>query len=144
MTMKQQFDDGFETHDQNSPRLVNYFDMGGPSNAFMNLKFFNSSGPQYPSFVEAIDRFNDYGFTLTQLTEIVNYNDDVQRELDSDEPLQYESSDNDQSNDLSLLVQLIVDELELVAVARIHLAVCILNQKSNAFPKRQQSLTLCI
>ncbi|KAM3220294.1 hypothetical protein P3L10_024825 [Capsicum annuum] len=44
-------------------------------------------------------RFNDCGFTLTQLTEIVNNNDDVQGELDSDEPSQYESSDDDQSSD---------------------------------------------
>ncbi|KAF3671915.1 putative receptor-like protein 12-like [Capsicum annuum] len=36
---------------------------------------------------------------LTQLTEIVNNNEDVQGELDSDEPSQYESSDDDQSFD---------------------------------------------
>ncbi|KAM3219867.1 hypothetical protein P3L10_024398 [Capsicum annuum] len=96
MAMEQQFDGGFETHYQNSPELVNNFDMGGPSSATMNLKNFNSSGPQYPSSVEAINRFNDCGFTLTQLTEIVNNNDDVQGELDSDEPSQYESSDDDQ------------------------------------------------
>ncbi|KAM3304473.1 hypothetical protein P3S67_011339 [Capsicum chacoense] len=36
---------------------------------------------------------------LIELTEIVNNNDDVQGELDSDEPSQYESSDDDQSSD---------------------------------------------
>ncbi|KAM3201010.1 hypothetical protein P3L10_033373 [Capsicum annuum] len=99
MAMEQQFDGGFETHYQNSPGLVNNFYMGGPSNATMNLKIFNSSGPQYSSSVEAIDRFNDCGFMLTQLTEIVYNNDDIQGELDSVEPLQYESSDDDQSSD---------------------------------------------
>ncbi|KAM3237131.1 hypothetical protein P3L10_012160 [Capsicum annuum] len=98
MAMEQQFDGGFETHYQNSPGLVNNFNMGGPSNATVNLQNFNSSGPQYPSSVEAIDRFNDCGFMLTQLTEIVNNNDDVQGELDSDEPSQYESSDDDDDN----------------------------------------------
>ncbi|KAM3236882.1 hypothetical protein P3L10_011911 [Capsicum annuum] len=44
-------------------------------------------------------KFNDCGFTLTELTEIVNNDDDVQGELDSDEPSQYESSDDDQSSD---------------------------------------------
>lgn len=56
MAMEQQFDGGHETHYQNSPALVNNFDMGGPSNATMNLKNFNSSGPQYPSSIEVIDR----------------------------------------------------------------------------------------
>ncbi|KAF3671916.1 putative receptor-like protein 12-like [Capsicum annuum] len=82
MAMEQQFDGWFETHYQNSPGLVNNFDTGGPSNGTMNLKNFNSSGPQYPSSVEAIDS-----------------NNDVQGELDSDEPSQYESSDDDQSSD---------------------------------------------
>ncbi|KAM3220114.1 hypothetical protein P3L10_024645 [Capsicum annuum] len=73
--------------------------MRGHNNAFMNLKKFNSRGPQYPSSTETIDRFHDCGSTLTQLTKIVNNNDDVQVKLDSDEPLQYKSLDGDQSPD---------------------------------------------
>ncbi|KAM3236340.1 hypothetical protein P3L10_016377 [Capsicum annuum] len=68
MAVEQQFDGEFETHYRNSPGLVNNFDMGGTGNATMNLENVNSSGPQYSSSVEAIDRFNDCGFTLTQLT----------------------------------------------------------------------------
>ncbi|KAM3247016.1 hypothetical protein P3L10_008783 [Capsicum annuum] len=60
MAMEQQFDGRFETYYQNSLELVNNFDMGGPNNAFMSLKFFNSSGPQYPSLVEAIDRYCEF------------------------------------------------------------------------------------
>ncbi|KAM3216762.1 hypothetical protein P3L10_026203 [Capsicum annuum] len=52
-----------------------------------------------PRIINLIFEFNDCRFTLTQLTEIVNNNDDIQGELDSDEPLQYESSDDDQSSD---------------------------------------------
>ncbi|KAF3627433.1 hypothetical protein FXO38_28768 [Capsicum annuum] len=99
MAMEQQFDGGFETHYQNSFEIMNNFDMGGSSNTSMTLENFNSSDPQYPSSMEAIDRFNDCGFTLTQLTEIVNNNDGVQGKLDSDEPLQYESSDDDNNDE---------------------------------------------
>ncbi|KAM3231632.1 hypothetical protein P3L10_016991 [Capsicum annuum] len=99
MKIEQQFDGGFETHYRNSSGLMNNFDMGGPSNTIINLKIFNSSGQQYLSSPETIDRFNECGFTLTQLTKIVNNNNDVQGELDSDDPSQYESSDDDQSSD---------------------------------------------
>ncbi|KAF3668588.1 hypothetical protein FXO37_09467 [Capsicum annuum] len=89
MAIEQQFDGEFETNYQNSPELVNNFDMKGPNNASMNLKSSNSSGPQYPSSVETIERFNDCEGVLTQLKEFVNNNNDVRVELDGDEPLQY-------------------------------------------------------